>query len=139
MNRKLALINYLKEGGFTQEEIKEGYDSCIFLVQGEYMVLNEHERNEKAKEYIQETLWAFIPSFLAEETGLPEEVFSALSEKCEAGNDATLALVEKTCGLDTFVQSAIKADGYGHFLASYDGKEGKVTVEGEDYFIYRIN
>jgi len=116
--RKLALINYLlKEGGFTQEEIKEGYDSCIFLVQegkvtvegGAYMVLNEHERNEKAKEYIQETL----------------EVFRALSEKCEAGNDATLALVEKTCGLDT-------ADGYGHFLASYDGKEGKVTVEGEE-------
>jgi hypothetical protein len=139
MNRKLALINYLKEGGFTQEEIKEGYDSCIFLVQGEYMVLNEHERNEKAKEYIQETLWAYIPSFLAEETGLPEEVFRALSEKCESGNNAILALVEKTCGLDTFVESAIKADGYDHFFASYDGKEGKVTVEGEDYFIYRIN
>ena len=139
MNRKLALINYLKEGGFTQEEIQEGYDSCIFLVQGEYMVLNEHERNEKVKEYIQETLWAFIPSFLAEETGLPEEVFRALSEKCESGNDAILALVEKTCGLDAFVKAAVEADGYGHFLASYDGKEGKVTVEGEDYFIYRIN
>ena len=139
MNRKLALINYLKEGGFTQEEIKKGYDSCIFLVQGEYMVLNEHERNEKAKEYIQETLWAFIPSFLAEETGLPEEIFRALSEKCESGNDAILALVEKTCGLDAFVKAAVEADGYGHFLASYDGKEGKVTVEGEDYFIYRIN
>ena len=139
MNRKLALINYLKEGGFTQEEIKEGYDSCIFLIQGEYMVLNEHERNKKVKEYIQETLWAFIPSFLAKETDLPEEVFRALSEKCESGNDAILALVEKTCGLDAFVKAAVEADGYGHFLASYDGKEGKVTVEGEDYFIYRIN
>ena len=138
MNRKLALINYLKEG-LTQEEIKEGYDSCTFLIQGEYMVLNEHERGEKVKEYIQETLWAFIPSFLAEETGLPEEVFRALSEKCESGNDAILTLVEKTCGLDTFVESAIKAGGYGSFLSSYDGKEGKVTVEGEDYFIYRIN
>ena len=138
MNRKLALINYLKEG-LTQEEIKEGYDSCIFLIQGEYMVLNEQERNEKVKEYIQETLWAFLPSFLAEEIGLPEEVFRAISEKCESGNDAILALVEKTCGLDAFVKAAVEADGYGHFLASYDGKEGKVTVEGEDYFIYRIN
>ena len=138
MNRKLALINYLKEG-LTQEEIKEGYDSCIFLIQGEYMVLNEQERNEKVKEYIQETLWAFLPSFLAEEIGLPEEIFRAISEKCESGNDAILALVEKTCGLDAFVKAAVEADGYGHFLASYDGKEGKVTVEGEDYFIYRIN
>jgi hypothetical protein len=132
-----ALMKYLKEEGVTG---KEGYDPRIFRVGGrEYMVLNEHERYKKAKEYIRETLWAFIPSFLAEETGLPEEVFRALSEKCESGNGAILALVEKTCGLDTFVESAIKADGYGHFLASYDGKEGKVTVEGEDYFIYRIN
>ena len=131
-----ALMKYLKKEGVTG---KEGYDPRIFVGGREYMVLTEHERYKKAKEYIQETLWAFIPSFLAEETGLPEEVFRALSEKCESGNDAILALVEKTCGLSTFVESAIKADGYGHFLASYDGKEGKVTVEGEDYFIYRIN
>ena len=136
MNRKLALMNYLKEEGLTKEEIEEGYDSYTFLVQGEYMVLNEHERNEKVKEYIQETLWAFIPSFLAEEIGLPEETFRAISEKCECGNDAILALVEKTCGLDAFVKAAVEADGYGHFPAFYDGK---VTVEGEDYFIYRIN
>jgi uncharacterized protein YlzI (FlbEa/FlbD family) len=139
MNRKLALINYLKEGSFTQEEIEEGYDSCIFLIQGEYMVLNEQERNEKVKEYIQETLWAFRSSFLAKETGLPEKVFHALTEQCESGNDAILALIEKTCGLDAFVDSAVEADGYAHFLASYDGEEEEVTIEGENYFIYRIN
>ena len=132
-----ALLNYLKEEGVFG---KEEYDPCIFKVEaGEYMVLNEYERDEKAKEYIRETLWAFIPSFLAKKTGLPEKVFQALSEKCEDGNDAILALVEKTCGLDSFVKSAIEADGYGHFLAPYDGKEGKVTVEGKEYFIYRIN
>jgi len=132
-----ALMNYLKKEGVFE---KEEYGHPIFKVgDREYMVLKEHERYEKAKEYIRETLWAFCPSFLAKKTGLPEEVFSALSEKYEAGNDATLALVEITCGLDTFVKSAIEADGYGHFLAPYDGKEGKVTVEGEEYFIYRIN
>lgn len=139
MNRKLALMNYLREEGLTKEEIKRGYDSYTFLIgEREYMVLNEHERKEKVKEYIQETLWAFLPSFLAGETGLPEEVFRALSEKCESGNDAILALVEKTCGLDAFVKAAVEADGYGHFLAFYDGEEGEVTVEGKDYFIYRI-
>jgi hypothetical protein len=140
MNGKLALINYLKEEGVSEKEIREGHDPQTLKVwDKEYMVLNEHERYKKAKEYIQETLWAFIPSFLAEETGLPEEVFHALTEKCESGNDAILALVEKTCGLDAFVKTAIEADGYGHFLAFYDGEEGEVTVEGEDYFIYRIN
>lgn len=139
MKKALALMNYLNKKGLNEENIKEWYDSCIFMVQGEYMVLSEHERYEKTKEYIRETLWAFSPSFLSKETGLPEEVFSALSEKCESGNDAILALVEKTCGLDAFVKAAVGADGYGHFLASYDGREGKVTVEGEDYFIYRIN
>ena len=135
--RKLALMNYL---GVTEKEIREGHDPQTLKVwDREYMVLSEQERNEKVKEYIQETLWAFIPSFLAEETGLPKEVFRALSEKYESGNDAILALVEKTCGLDAFVKAAVEADGYGHFLAFYDGEEEKVTVEGEDYFIYRIN
>jgi hypothetical protein len=138
MEKKMkALTNYLtKEGVFKKEE----YDPCVFKIKaGEYMVLNERERDKEIKEYIQETLWAFYPSFLAKKTGLPEKVFEALSEKYEDGNDAILALVEKTCGLDTFIKSAIEADGYGHFLAPYDGKEGRETVEGEDYFIYRIN
>lgn len=145
MSKMLAFMNYLKGEGLTKEDIKEGYDSCIFLIQGEYMVLNEQERNEKVKEYIQETLWAFRPSFLAKETGLPEKVFHALKERIcitkqyESGNDAILALIEKTCGLDAFVKAAIKADGYGNFLSSYDGKEKRVSVKGENYFIYRIN
>ena len=140
MNKKLALLNYLKEEGLIQEKIKKGYDSCLFLIgKREYMVLTEYEREEKIKEYIQETLWAFCPSFLAKETGLPEKVFHALTEQCESGNDAILALIEKTCGLDAFVEAAVEADGYGHFLAFYDGEEGEVTVEGKDYFIYRMN
>lgn len=140
MRKELALLSYLKEEGLTKEEIGEGYDSYTFKVWSrEYMVLDECERNEKVKEYIQETLWAFYPSFLAEETGLPEEVFHALTEKCESGNDAILTLIEKTCGLDAFVDSAVKADGYGHFLSPYDGEEGEVSVKGENYFIYRIN
>src|SRR5690554_7399410 len=100
MTKVLALLSYLKEEGLTKEETREGYNSYTFQIgKREYMVLNEHERNKKVKEYIQETLWAFIPSFLAWKTGLPEEVFHALSEKCESGNEAILALVEKTCGL----------------------------------------
>ena len=140
MTRKLALLNYLGEKGLTKEEIREGYDSYTFLIgEREYLVLDEDERNERAKELIQETLWTFLPSFLARETGLPEVIFHALSERCEGGNDAILTLIEATCGLDAFVEAAVETDGYGHFLASYDGEEREVNVKGKNYFIYRIN
>lgn len=33
----------------------------------------------------------------------------------------------------------IRADGRGHFLSSYDGEENSVTIDGIEYFIYRIN
>ena len=139
MNRKLALMTYLKEEKVTEKEIREGYDPQTYEVWNrEYMVLTEQERNEKVTEYIQETLWAFNPSFLTKVTGFPEKVFHALAELYESGNDAILALIETTCGLDAFVKAAIKADGYGNFLSSYDGKEKRVSVNGEDYFIYRI-
>jgi hypothetical protein len=125
MNRKIALMNYLKEEGVTGNEIKEGYDPHTFEVwEREYMVLNKQERNGKVKEYIQDTLWAFRPSFLAKVTGFPEKVFHALTSLYEIGNDAILALIEKTCGLTAFV---------------YFAEEEEVTIEGENYFIYRIN
>jgi hypothetical protein len=44
-------------------------------------------------------------------------------------------MVKGTCGLDSFVESAISADGRGRFLASYDGAES----EENGYYIYRIN
>jgi hypothetical protein len=139
MDRKMALMTYLKEEQVAEYEIREGYDPHTFEVwAGDYMVLNSQERAEKVKEYIQDTLWAFRPSFLAKETGLPEKVFHALTDQCESGNDAILALIETTCGLDAFVYSAVEADGYGNYLSSYDGKEKRVSVKGEDYFIYRI-
>ncbi len=58
---------------------------------------------------------------------------SALAD--ERSNDAVLSLVERTCGLDDFVEDAVSADGRGHFLSHYDGEENE---QGE-YFIYRLN
>lgn len=34
---------------------------------------------------------------------------------------------------------AIRADGRGHFMSSYDGEENEEIVEGETFYIYRIN
>jgi hypothetical protein len=102
---------------------------------GEYMVLTDDEADDRAKEYIKDSLWAFNASFLSDFTGLPIVVFEALQPQCESANDAIEQIIEQGDGLDDFVEQAISADGRGHFMSSYDGEENE---EGE-YFIYRTN
>lgn len=96
-----------------------------------YAVGTDEEADKAAKEYIKETLWAFNDEFLAEMTGLPAVIFKALQPQCENSNDAVLALVDKTCGLEDFAQTAIDADGRGHFLATYDGEEHEESFTDE--------
>lgn len=134
----------IDEGEFTeeelQEEITEGYRENLFDVCGrKYLVLTEEEREKEVTENIKESLWAFNSSFLAGKTDFPEEVFQALSERYESGNEGILKLIEKTCGLESLVDAATSADGYGHFLSPYDGEEGEVKEGNEWYYIYRIN
>lgn len=99
-----------------------------------YKVLTDDEADEAAAEYIKQALWAFNADFLAGETRLPSEVFEALSEKCESANEALAAIIEQTCGMKDFVETAVGCDGRGHFMNSYDGDEN----ECEGYYIYRI-
>lgn len=138
-----ALINYLKENDYpevTADDITEGFNESNFEVFGnEYNVFTEEEREEEVTEYIKESVWAFNANFLASETELPGEVFTALSEKCESGNEAILKLIEKTCGLESFVDSATSADGYGHFLSPYDGEENEEKIDDTWFYIYRMN
>jgi len=105
----------------------------------DYLVLTDEEANEKTKEYIKESLWAFNANFILSECGLDlsgTELLKEMQQKvCESANDFILSLIEKTCGLDKFVKSVIMADGRGHFFSTYDGEE----VEQGEYFIYRLN
>ena len=118
------------------EETYTHYGLTIFsLGSRSYAVGSDSEADDACAEYVKDTLWAFRPSFLAGETELPVECFESLQDKCEDSNDAVLSMVEKTCGIDSLVQSAISADGRGHFLAGYDGEES----EQDGFYIYRIN
>ena len=105
---------------------------------GDYLVLTDSEADEKAAEYIKDTLWAFNVSFLAGETGIDEEVFKAIQDngKCESNNDAIESCIDD---MESFVEAAISADGRGHFLAGYDSEENEETIEGETFYIYRTN
>jgi hypothetical protein len=107
----------------------------------EYAVaINDDEADQAATENIKELLWAFNSDFIVGECGLPYELAEVFQEyqqkKCESANDAILSLVEKTCGLEKFVQHAIAADGRGNFLGQYDDNE---IVTSEYAYIYRIN
>lgn len=101
---------------------------------GEYAIADDLEADSAALESIRESAWAFRAAFLSNETDLPVECFEAMQEKCEGSNDSVLKLIEKTCGLQSFVKTAVSCDGRGHFLSG-DGEE----FERDGFYIYRIN
>jgi hypothetical protein len=114
------------------------YDTSVFVaVDGsEYLVLSEEEADERVKDYIRESVWAFRPEFLAEHLVIEDReaavrVLEALREQCEDANEPILSMVRD---VDALVDDAVSADGRGHFLASYDGAESE---EG-DFFIYKV-
>ena len=138
MDRIKALAEYLGE---SVENLRNNGDNYFQVVDGyEYLVLTDGEANEKAQEYIEESLWAFNADFILDTCGLDSSSNVSRSlrkmqeESCEGCNDFIRALVEGTCGIDEFTEQAILADGRGHFLSSYDSEEG----EQDGYFIYCI-
>tara|TARA_R100000231_G_scaffold138537_1_gene117097 strand:+ start:1122 stop:1643 length:522 start_codon:yes stop_codon:yes gene_type:complete len=110
-----------------------------------YIICTDVEANDLAYEYIVDSLWAFTPSFLAFETGIDIEVFEALAAngKCEDNNDAIASLIKATgfdgTAIQDFVDSAVAADGRGHFIAQYDHNEHEVKVGDKTFYIYRVN
>lgn len=116
----------------------------------EYAIGTDSEATEAATANIRDSVWAFNASFILSECDLPSELEDAIqafqSDKCESANDALLALVEKCCkdGLQGFAESAISADGRGHFMSSYDGDEDEISGEDENgeavsFCVYRLN
>lgn len=153
---ELSNYNALRELSLTIEDAADDYhfyEWCFMTASLEvepydendynmaYMCLTDSEADERAGEYIKDSLWAFNASFLAAQTGLDQEVFEAIisNGKCEDNNDTIYNLINKLGSIDGFIQDAIGADGRGHFMSSYDGEENEETVNSETYCIYRMN
>ena len=131
-----ALAKYL---GCDVDEIAEESrtQGCGFSWgRREYLVCDDFEADQKARAYIEESVWAFRPEFIAAHSKLPRssviKICKALEDECEGSNEAKTALI---ADFDHFVDDAIKADGRGHFLAQYDSEE----IEAGEFFIYRVN
>jgi len=109
----------------------------------DWAIYSDSGADMACKDYIEETIGYFNASFLANVTKLPEEVFVSIQEHHTSEttiNESIMAIVRATCGLDRLVEQAIKTDGRGHFLSSWDGEEIELgEIDGKEYFAYRIN
>ena len=125
---------------YSPEDCTHEHDDTVSVGGAEYRVLTDDEADEAAAEYVKDSLWAFNASFLSGETGIDDSVFVALAEQCEGCNDAVRSIVDGSCGIDSFVESAVGADGRGHFLNHYDGEENEFCTDDNDYwYLYRTN
>ena len=123
---------------YCQNNLEEVSELDAQDEQDGYIALTDEEAETLAGEYIRGSLWAFNPSFLSGETGIDEEVFQAIAanDRCESNNSA----IERLIGdMDSFIESAISADGRGHFLNTYDGDEHEETVNDQTFYIYRMS
>lgn len=131
MNNKIKTLAQFIE--CEVDEIERIYGASTFEHGNrEYLVLTDEEADERAKEYIEESIWAFYSSFLAKHTNIDEEIIKHLQDKCEGANDVLLNAVKD---INDFVNDAIGCDGRGHFISSYDGNEEELN----DLYIYRTN
>lgn len=106
---------------------------------GEWEVYTDSEAEDALREFIRESIWAFLPEFLQANTGLSKEVFMTLQEKHEDSNDEIFELVDKLGDFDQLVKDAEMVDGRGHFLSPYDGEEVEIEYKGNTYYAYRTN
>ena len=132
MTKEEAIANYLNCE--IDDLIKESYDLYGLEIFNGYAIGTDEEADKAFSAEIEQSVWAFTPSFLSKMTDLPREVFEAMRDKCEDSNEAILKLIHRTCGLENFIEAAVGVEGRGDFLSRYDGHE----IEQDGYFIYRI-
>ena len=131
-------VNELEESRYYDEGYAYAYGN------EEYLVLTDKEADEKAREEIEYSLWAFNADFILRHASTYDEMDNyefesaekslrrAQEECCESLNPLVKVLIED---MDDFVEDAIMSDGRGHFIARYDGCEN----EQNGYYIYRVD
>ena len=130
--RVIALAMHLDDYDF---EDVDGY------IDNDYLVYTDEEADEAVREYIEETVWAFTPSFLQAHTGVSSNIIIQIQNtQLDSPNEVLTAMIKD---FDHFVDDAIACDGRGHFLAQYDHEENYASFSNEEgknvtYFIYRV-
>jgi len=111
-------------------------EAVELIIDEDWVCLSDEEADERAEEYILDSVWAFNTDFLASHSNVNIKVFEQLRELCEDSNDTILSLIKDQ---DHFVEDAINCDGRGHFISGYDGVEHEQYINNNFYYCYRIN
>ena len=104
----------------------------------EYLVLTDVEADEKTRDCVSETVWAFRADWLISNfkecfQDIPVEIVEKMQrEMCEDANDILKGMIDD---FDFFVSDSVLSDGRGNFLACYDGDENEIG----NFFVYRVN
>lgn len=101
-----------------EEEIENKYDNYYQYENQEYLVLTNSETHDAAYNSVM-SIW--------EDCYLTKEI------------KKQLGFLKNYIDLESATHDAIRADGRGHTLASYDGYEYHEKVNEVNYYIYRIN
>ncbi len=144
MENKIKALAEFLEVETDEIETSQYYDDGLSYGNQEYLVLTDEEADEKAREEIEYSLWAFNADFIIQHCSTYEDMNTyefesavkslrkAQENECENLNPLVKALIED---MDDFVESAIMADGRGHFISRYDGYEN----EENGFYIYRVD
>lgn len=144
MNKYDALAEFLDVTTLGEPlEVSKHDENTFKYEHQEYLVLTDEEAGRLAKEWILDSVWAFNPSFLASHCEIDEDDIEMIQDngRCEDNNKIFLRLLNDP---NAFVEDAIKCDGRGHFMSSYDGEEYEFfykdsTGTSQYYYIYRTN
>ncbi len=124
----------------------------------EFLVCSDAAATKRARAHIRESLWAFNTDFILARSKINsdesrpyagsghfdrvEKAFKEMQGKlCEDANEIVFAVLRS---FKAFAADAIAADGRGHFLSQYDGKEHEVRTKtdglpDEYYYVYRVS
>ena len=139
---------YIPDEDMDNIKVTQLDENKVEIYGQEYLVLTDIEADNKVKEEIERSLWAFQPSFILSHCSTYERMsnweYDSAKEAlekiqrhfAEGINELIRAMIKD---IDKFVEDAIFEDGRGHFISLYDWEENEEEVNGVTYYIYRTN
>lgn len=127
LNRKIDALKE-KQKVFSQEDQKWiNLQKVIDQFEEQIQEIQENPEGDFPDDLVEKTAQERLDEVRPDVIGYLEDMGVDINE-----------LMEDYVDLDGLIDDVISSDGREHNLATYDGDEEEVTIDGEDYFVYRI-